>query len=541
MRRMDGSGPRAGRVMPGLLAPALALALVGAGAAEAGAQAATRAPVREPGAAGAPSAARPSSPASASSPANGAVGAPADTLVLSVSDAVSWALERGEEVQLARAQVELAESQIKDARAAALPQLSANLGYTRTFASQFDTGGSFTLPDSLKFSPDSTATLAERVSYLERRTPSAGLGGLGSLFGDLPFGRENAYTATASFSQLLYSGGRMGAALDVAEEYRDVAGLQLREQRAETELAVRTAYYHALLAGELERIADAAVRQAEDFLAQERLREKSGAAAELDVLRAEVALENLKPQLVQARNAAELATLDLRRLVNAPAGRPLKLTTPLEAPPSAELAEAAAPPETWLGRRAAVEAADRTVRMRELGVKIARGSFLPSVSLRMNYGRLAYPTQAFRLQGDWRTDWTAGLSVELPIFDGLRRNAQLDQAHAELDAARLQLAQLREGVQLQYEQARGERERAAATIAARQKNVTQAQRVYDLTVLRYDKGLATQLEVNDARLALLQARTNLAQALADYYIAEATVTRAVGGGEGAAPAGRGRR
>ena len=47
-----------------------------------------------------------------------------------------------------------------------------------------------------------------------------------------------------------------------------------------------------------------------------------------------------------------------------------------------------------------------------------------------------------------------------------------------------------------------------------------AQRVYDLTVLRYERGLATQLEVTDARLSLLQARSNLAQAIADYHIAD---------------------
>ena len=36
-------------------------------------------------------------------------------------------------------------------------------------------------------------------------------------------------------------------------------------------------------------------------------------------------------------------------------------------------------------------------------------------------------------------------------------------------------------------------------------------------------------EVTDARLSLLQARTNLAQALSDFYVAEATVNRALGG------------
>ncbi|HEU4883172.1 MAG TPA: TolC family protein, partial [Longimicrobium sp.] len=97
------------------------------------------------------------------------------------------------------------------------------------------------------------------------------------------------------------------------------------------------------------------------------------------------------------------------------------------------------------------------------------------------------------------------------------------------ERARIQLAQLREGVQLQYTQAAGERERARTAIVARQTTVQAAQRVYDLTVLRYNQGLATQLEVSQARLELLQARTNLAQAVADFLNADASVLRSVGG------------
>jgi outer membrane protein len=81
---------------------------------------------------------------------------------------------------------------------------------------------------------------------------------------------------------------------------------------------------------------------------------------------------------------------------------------------------------------------------------------------------------------------------------------------------------------LQYQQALGERARAAAAITARARTVDQAQRVYDLTVLRYDQGLATHLDVSDARLALLMARANHAQAIAQYYIADAALQRALG-------------
>ena len=167
--------------------------------------------------------------------------------------------------------------------------------------------------------------------------------------------------------------------------------------------------------------------------------------------------------------------------------------------------------------------------VRELGVRIAKGGYLPSASLRVNYGRFMYPTELLNWSGnDWRSDLTASLTVDVPIFNGLRREAEVQQARVEQEQAQLQLAQLREAVSLQYEQASGERRRAASAILARQQTVAQAQRVYDLTVLRYDRGLATQLEVSDARLALLQASTNLAQALSDFYIAEATVSRTLG-------------
>jgi outer membrane protein TolC len=286
---------------------------------------------------------------------------------------------------------------------------------------------------------------------------------------------------------------------------------------------------------EIQHIADAAVVQAERFLKQEQLREHTGTTSELDVLRAEVSLANLRPQQVAAKNSADLAMLDLRRLINVPATQPLRLSTALTDPTAEKLCEYdAAPPERWLAARAAVQSAQRQVRMRELAVKIARNSYLPSISFHMNYGRLLYPSTMFGFNQTWRSDWTAGLSVDVPIFDGLRREARVDEAEVQLTSARLQLAQLREGVELQYEQARGERERAAATISARQLTVIQAQRVYDLTVLRYDKGLATQLEVSDARLGLMQARSNHAQALMDFYVADATLTRALGGAEAAA-------
>lgn len=454
---------------------------------------------------------------------------PTDSVGLALGDAIQRALSQSQEVRLARAQVDLARAQVTSARSAALPQINGGVNYVRTFASQFSGGAAIAIPDSLQFRPDTTASLAERLRYLEKNAGTAGLGGLSSLFGNLPFGRPNAWTASLTATQPLFAGGRVGAGLRIASRYREAADLGLQEQLGDIELQVRNAYFQALLAQELERIAAAAVAQADTFLVQERLRNQAGTASDLDVLRAEVSAENLRPQLVQARNAASLATLDLKRLIDIPLAQPVRLTTPLTVPSAQELADPQLDTERLIAQRASIRQQEQAVRIRAEQVKIARAGYFPTLDLSGYFAKVAFPDRPTAFNAvDWRSDATATLALRIPLFNGFRTVADVQEAKVNLRSEELRLVQLRENVELQYQQALGEQRRAAAEITARQRTVEQAQRVYELTVLRYDQGLATQLEVNDARLQSLQARTNLAQSISSFYLAAAGVSRSLG-------------
>lgn len=447
---------------------------------------------------------------------------------LSLAEAVVRAVDGSQEVRVARSQVDFAAASVRQARADLFPQVSANVNYTRTFEAPIRIGGG-AIADSLRFQPDPTGSIEDRLRYLERNAPNAGLQGIGTLFSNFPIGQDHAYTATLTGSQTLFSPDLSGA-VRIAGHARRVAELGVTEAEAEIELQVRTAYITAVLARELEGISVAAVDQARAFLADEQLRERAGTASELEVLRASVELANLEPQLVAAQNAADLAERELKRLIDLPMDEPVTLTTALVEPTAADLDDAEIPAIVVEGRRAAIESAERQVRIREAQLSMERAAFLPTLRLRMNYGTVVFPDGAFNLRGqDWLTDWNMTIGLEVPIFSGFRRVAKVAAASAQLDQAELGLVQLRENVQLQFQQARSERTRARATIGARKQTVAQAERVHDLTALRYDRGLATQLEVSDARLALLQARTNLAQALADFQIADAAVVRAAGG------------
>jgi hypothetical protein len=239
-------------------------------------------------------------------------------------------------------------------------------------------------------------------------------------------------------------------------------------------------------------------------------------ASELEVLRA-TATENLRPQLVEARNAAEVccstATVDL------------PLTQPIvhDGAGGADVRRYHRRPRSHADGddRLLVTAADRQVSIRNGDDRVELPVGRAPDELRGSSSRPCIRPSGTPL----RRDVSASVAVQLPLFTGFRRMAELHEAQIELDKSRLQLGQLREGVQVEYQRARGERARALSSIAARTRNVEQAQRVHDLTVLRYEQGLATQLEVSDGRLALLQARTNLAQATADFLLADAGVDR----------------
>ena len=449
-------------------------------------------------------------------------GAQSDTIVVTIDQAVDRALGQSQEARLARLRIDLAGAEVKEARAAALPSLDASLDYTRTYASPFNTGGGFTLPDSLRFTPDSSASIEQRLRYIENNASNAGLGGLSSLFGNLPLGQVNGYVARLSAAQTLYSGGKVGAALRIAKDYQEGIRFDVREQLAEIELNVRTAYYKAVLAVELEAIARVAMEQASAVYEQTNLQKTAGTASELDLLRADVELQNFRPQVVQARNAASLAELELKRLLDVPANVSLKLVSTLAVP-----TDTAQTVQLNVNQRASVVAAEKQVAIKQSQIKVAKADYQPQVTLRFNYGSQAFPARTFDLStNQWRPDVSATVGVALPIFTGFRRQAVVQQARIELTQQQLQLEQLRKTVTLEFEQTRGERERALSSLYSQQRTVEQAQRVYDLTVLRFERGLSTQLEVSDARLALLRSKTNVAQAIADFRIADAQLKRA---------------
>jgi outer membrane protein TolC len=444
---------------------------------------------------------------------------------LSLDDALTLADAASEQVAIAEAGVRRADEQIVVARSERYPQLNSGFAYQRTLQTQFD--GIFDAPagppcPGLTVTPSNP--LPDRVSELERflQCPASfSFGGEGS---DLPFGQLNTWTASLQFSQLLWNGGRVEAQERQAQAGRSAAGLGVTTTRAQLYLDVTTAYFDAALSDRLVAITQATLDQAGATLSQIEAQFNVGNLPEFEVLRARVSRDSQRAAVIGAEAQRELAYLRLKQLLEVPADQPLELDV--------DLANPSGPPaQRWSGvlataeagyapvARIAVEQAEAAVAAGEAAVDIARAQRKPTVSLTSGFIAYAYDkAPAFD-----RRDWTLTGAITFPILDGGRLKASERLARTNLEERQAQRKLVAEIAELDSRSAFAVYRAARASFEATGSTLEQAERAFEIAEVRYREGLSTQLELNDARLALEAAAAERARAARDLQVARARI------------------
>lgn len=465
---------------------------------------------------------------------------------LTLEQVLALAEPRSEGVAIAQQGVRRAEGQQIQAKSGGLPQLTASASYDRALASEFEGVFDFQGPSCPPFTLNPTATIDARVAEIERAIDCGAVGG-GGFFGgssdglaNLPFGRKNTWRATLSFSQNLYSGGRIGAQKAVADAGHESANQTLTSARAQILFDATQAYYEAVLGERLVAIASATLEQAGATLKQTQAGFDAGTQPEFEVLRARVNRDNQSPTLIRNMTNRDVAMLRLKRLLDLPVDYPLQLADSLGGdtlPPPPVFAERVGAIERALGagqatpvslqvnatipERTVVTQAATNIRLREAALRLTTAQRMPSVSLNSSYGRVAYP------EGAWptfnRSNWTIGASMSVPILTGGRQRGDEAVARADLEQARVERQQIAELAELEVRAAWAELLAARATWEASSGTIQQAQRAYQIANVRFSAGVGTQLELSDSRLLLQQSEANRAQAARDLQVARARV------------------
>jgi len=411
-------------------------------------------------------AAAPAFPALAEAPTDAAAG----IRTLTLGQALALAESQGRDLARAREYGRWVEGRYAEERARAIPQVTLNGHYNLSKAESEEAFGG---------GQDTTAT-------------GAGL----------------------SLSQPLFTYGKIPAAIRVARSGFALAEDGLRLSRQGSVKGVAGAFYDVLLAHETEGIAAEGLAQRERHLDEARRRASAGAATDYDILAAEVALENARPDVIRAGNGVRTARERLRFVMGAGTGEVDASGTLLaEVAPAPAFSEAYA--EALSARPEVAQLRHRVEIARDL-VTIASTGNKPQLDLNASLGWNQVEVGGATGKG---TDWSAGLVLSWPLFDGWRTSGKVTQAESDLATLQISEAELTDSIALQARNAVDAVREAGEIVGALSGTVKQAERLLAMAEKGFELGVKTRLEVEDAQLNLSSAKGNLSRARRDYLVA----------------------
>ena len=253
-------------------------------------------------------------------------------------------------------------------------------------------------------------------------------------------------------------------------------------------------------------------------------------AAKVDALRTEVKLADIRQRLLREQNGFAVQRQALLNLMGAAGcGADFRLEGELVPPPaeSKSLAEAI---ETALSRRPDAIAARTEVEAQAARVAAASAGHWPTVNLVGAVGpRVMFdPTQEPTGQNSNEVASRIGITFEIPVFEGGRISARIDEENAKLFAQRRRLEKLGMQIRLDVEIAHANLVSGLERLRATETTVALADESQRIESEKYALGRGTLLDVLDAQSSLLDAQATRIRVLADSNTAAAQLAWATG-------------
>lgn len=305
-------------------------------------------------------------------------------------------------------------------------------------------------------------------------------------------------------------------------------------ERAET-LGVRTArdlvtlvavnlYLESVAAASRIEAARAQQDTAEALFKQASDMKQAGVVAGIDVLRAQVQVQNQRQRTIRAENDFEKSKLQLARAIGLPAGQAFTLTDRIPYAPIADVTLESAL-KTAFESRADYLAARERLAAAEANRRAASSDHVPTVHLDADYGAIG------QTPADAHATFRVAATVRVSIFDAGRETARRLETDAQLKRRQAELEDVRGRIDYDVRAALLDLRAAGQQLEAAQANVTLAGQELEQARDRFGAGVAGNIEVSQAQEAVAAASESYIGALYAHNLAKASLARAVGTAE----------
>lgn len=435
-----------------------------------------------------------------------------DTIRLDLGKALEIALSENPTVKVANKEIEKKKYAKKGSYAALFPQISFGADYNRTLKKQvmymdgFDSGmgmGTETPPESSNGS-SSDVDLSKGIKV----------------------GRDNNWSLGFNASMPLVNAS-LWKSLSISGIDVELAVEQARSSKIAMVNQVKKSYYNVLLANDSYQVFKESYDNAMQNYLDIKKKYEQGTVAEFDLIRADVTVKNSEPNMLQAQNALTLAKWQLKALLG------MDLDTGIECSGTLtdyenELFADFLSTDTTLANNTDLKQLD--IQSKQLGKTLLMQKFdyLPTLSLTGLYQWTSMNNDFKFKDYRWNPYSVIGVSLSIPIFTGGSKYYKIRQTRVSMEQLDLQREDTERNRQLAVKQNIDNMNTCVKQFDAARKGVEQAERGYLISQKRYDTGAGTLLEMNDAELALTQARLNFNQAIFNYIVAKSDLEKIMG-------------
>ncbi len=337
-------------------------------------------------------------------------------------------------------------------------------------------------------------------------------------------GYQNDNILGLTFSETLYSGGANLSNFKQAQLILKSEDETLRAKKLDVEFEAKRLYYGLLLAIENARIAQELLDQAGAHYQNVHDKYENGTASRFDDLQSKVQVSLLIPQLVNAKNEIDIIKAQLNKLLSRDVDMAVIPEDKLEYS-QIEIEENDFLQQAYLNKPEMI-LKSLGVDIDRWAIKMANAGYRPQIDLKGDYTyRSGNLNNIFN---DKQRNWSAGIAVRVPIFDGFSSQAKVAAARARYAEAKISKSNLADQIAVDIRQACLDLRKAQAIIDSQKDNVVEAREALRISEVSFDNGVAINLDVLDAQTSLAQVQKNLADGIYDYLMAEAHLYRTMG-------------
>lgn len=359
--------------------------------------------------------------------------------------------------------------------------------------------------------------------------PSEFLGQAPGRFIPAKFGAKQSVTGGITISQLLFSGSYL-VGLQSSKAYKETMALVEEKTEISIKEAILMAYTAVLVTDENINTLAKNIQVTEKNLHDTRETYKVGLIEEQNVQQLEYSYKSLKTNQENLKRSREVYVRGLKYLMNYPLDQEITLTTNLEELLKENEKLVSNLKNQDVASHIDIRLKDNALKLSELKLKLQKTQSLPTlgVALSSNYNAASQKFTFFDSNQQWYNNTVLAFQLNVPIFSGLQRHWQLEQAKLDLEKAKLDKDDAEKTVKNNLHSASVDYENAYNSFQNTQDLIALSSDIFRKQQIKFKEGIGTSFDLQQSENQLYSSQANYYKAALDLVQSKIKLDEAQG-------------